>query len=37
MRRWVRSRFLPLSLLDYAAVLAAALGLLDEVVRFLAG
>ena len=36
LRQWAIRRFLPLSWLDYIAVVAAALGLLDEVVRFLA-
>lgn len=34
--RWISGRFLPLSWLDYTAIAAAALGLLDEVARWLA-
>ena len=35
IRAWVVGRFLPLSLLDYIAVVAAAIGLLREVCRWL--
>lgn len=35
IRAWVVGRFLPLSLLDYIAVVAAAIGLLREACRWL--
>lgn len=35
IRRWLAVRFLPLSRLDYAALIAAVVGLLREVVDWL--
>ena len=35
IRRWIVKRFCPLSALDYAAMIAASLGVLDEVLRWL--
>ena len=35
LRRWIVSRFCPLSALDYAALLAASIGVMDEVLRYL--
>ena len=34
LRRWAARRFFPLSGLDYIAVVAAAVGLCDEIVRW---
>ena len=35
LKRWIVSRFCPLSVLDWAAMAVAALGLLDEVLRWM--
>lgn len=37
IKRWVLARVLPLSWLDYMAIAAAAIGVLDEVLRWLSG
>lgn len=35
LRRWLTRRFRPLSWLDYAAIAAAAAGVIDEVLAWL--
>ena len=35
IKRWIVRRFCPLSVLDWAALMAATVGLLDEVCRWL--